>query len=123
MFSEGLWKRRFGGAQNVVGMTLRLDDRVLRIVGVLSHEFGYDRIEGIGKADLWVPRVYRAGEEPKARYLTVIARLGRGITPAAATAELDALVARDAKTGQPRAADVWRCRAVFSRGRYPRREV
>lgn len=39
LISHGLWQRRFGGAADVVGQSLTLDDQPTTIVGVLPPEF------------------------------------------------------------------------------------
>src|SRR5579864_94663 len=39
LISHGLWQRRFGGAQNVIGQSLTLDDKPYTIVGVLPANY------------------------------------------------------------------------------------
>jgi predicted permease len=39
LISHGLWKRRFGGAQNAIGQPLTLDDKPYTIIGVLPADY------------------------------------------------------------------------------------
>lgn len=39
LISNGLWKRRFGGAQNAIGQALTLDDKPYTIIGVLPADY------------------------------------------------------------------------------------
>jgi predicted permease len=39
LISNGLWKRRFGGAQNAIGQPLTLDDKPYTIIGVLPADY------------------------------------------------------------------------------------
>ena len=41
LVSQGFWKRRFGGAPDVAGRTLTLDDRSYAIVGVMPDSFRF----------------------------------------------------------------------------------
>lgn len=41
VISEGMWRQLFGGDSAIVGMTLRVDDRSLVIVGVLPDSFRF----------------------------------------------------------------------------------
>ncbi|MGH7338470.1 MAG: ABC transporter permease, partial [Myxococcota bacterium] len=50
MISHGLWQRRFGGARDVVGKTVRLAGRPREIVGVVPRGLGYPTA-----ADVWCP--------------------------------------------------------------------
>ena len=46
----GLWKRDFGGDQNVVGRTIRMDGSTLTVVGVLPRD-----VPLLSEAQLWLP--------------------------------------------------------------------
>jgi predicted permease len=50
LISNGLWQRKFGGAQDVLGRGLTLDDKSYSIVGVLPASFTLFR-----NADVYVP--------------------------------------------------------------------
>jgi hypothetical protein len=51
MISHGLWQRRYGGDERVVGKTIELDKLQFTIVGVLPPNFKGQQ----GTADAWVP--------------------------------------------------------------------
>jgi predicted permease len=51
LVSSGLWQRRFGGARDILGQTLRLDDEPHTIVGVLPEGFGFPE----RNAEVWRP--------------------------------------------------------------------
>jgi putative ABC transport system permease protein len=50
VISDGFWQRRFGGAPDVIGRTLRITGVPYEIVGVLPPRGGYP-----AHADLWLP--------------------------------------------------------------------
>jgi putative ABC transport system permease protein len=50
VISDGFWQRRFGGARDVIGRTVRMGGAPFEIIGVLPARGGYP-----AQADLWVP--------------------------------------------------------------------
>ena len=50
VLSEGLWRERFGGREDVLGRTLRLNSTERTIVGVMPHMAMFP-----GEMRLWVP--------------------------------------------------------------------
>lgn len=50
ILSHGLWQRRFGGDQNIVGKTIALDKEPVTVVGIAPKDFQFPAI-----AELWVP--------------------------------------------------------------------
>jgi predicted permease len=91
----GFWQRRFAGDRHIVGRKLLLDDGAYEVVGVMPADFKYPPV---GRAyDLWVPFMFdpddRSGRNASP-VQGVVARLKDGVTPAQATARLDALSAR-----------------------------
>lgn len=52
LLSYGTWQKRFAGALDVVGRTIRLDDDVTLIVGVLPKSFHFSPVE---PAEFWIP--------------------------------------------------------------------
>lgn len=81
MVSYGLWQRRFGGARDVAGKALHLDNIVYTVVGVLPPESVYPT-----DADVWVP-LSRAFAE-RGYSMEVIGRLKPGVTVRQAAADL-----------------------------------
>jgi putative ABC transport system permease protein len=110
VIGERLWEERFGRSFDAVGRVLQLDSRVFTIVGVVPASF-------LGRSDqavVWVP--VRAAAPPAvleargSRGFAPIARLGSGVTLAAAQDDLRAVCARLEKeypeTNERRSADV-----------------
>jgi predicted permease len=86
VLSHSLWQRQFGETTATIGKTVRLEERVVTIIGVAppGFRFPYD-------AEAWMPeRVDPAAETS----LAVFARLAPGVTRAQAETELDAVAVR-----------------------------
>ena len=95
--SHGLWQRRFGGDPRAIGRELTLDGVPTLIVGVMPPNFAFP----VAGTELWVPlRLSRAqppnpaiAAEAYRRYniLSVVARLGPGVTLEQARTEIAAV--------------------------------
>jgi predicted permease len=57
VISHGLWQRRFGGASDIVGRTISLNDEPYEVVGVMPRNFYFMPSREI---DLWVPASFPA---------------------------------------------------------------
>ena len=91
VLSDGLWKRRFGTDEEIVGRTVTLNTRVYTVVGVMPPGF-----KGLSdSAELWVPFALYAPPAAMAqrgsRGFAALARLKPGVSVAAAQSELDAV--------------------------------
>ena len=82
ILGERFWKQRFGGDPKVLGRTLRLNDRVYAVVGVLPP--GEPWIDD----PIYRPFGYRADANRSSWEFSVIGRLGRGVSAEAARADL-----------------------------------
>jgi putative ABC transport system permease protein len=74
ILSNSLWKRRFGGAQDIIGQSITLDDKPCAIVGVMPDGF---RLSS-GNVEIWTPAALdaeRGLDGMTGRILQVIARL------------------------------------------------
>lgn len=98
VISDGLWKRAFGADPHILGKTLRLDNDVYHIVGVMPPGF---RDQGQSSeergTELWAAAGFAGDPAPppmrsSRRALATIARLKPGLSMAAAQQHLDALV-------------------------------
>jgi putative ABC transport system permease protein len=99
VISDGLWKRAFDADPHILGRTLRLDNDVYHVVGVMPAGF---RDQGATSeernTELWAaagfagPPAPPPGRDSRLR-LSAIARLKSGPPIAAAQSRLDALVA------------------------------
>ena len=91
VLSERLWRERFGGDPAAVGRTVRLDERVFTIVGVMPAAFHSPPDKP--PAELWASLVQDPvfGDLRQKRgghYLTVVGRLRPDVSIGAAEAEL-----------------------------------
>jgi putative ABC transport system permease protein len=83
VLSYGLWQRRFGGDNSVVGRTMQLDGQTYEVIGVTPAWFYFpDR-----QAQLWTPFIPPPGGEGSILVLSAIARLKPGATVEQAAAE------------------------------------
>jgi predicted permease len=113
--SHGLWQRRFGGEQNVVGQQLLLNGRNFTIIGVAPPEFGGAQL-GVAR-DLYVPMMMQAIVRPPRggysgemdpdllkkrgnRWLYSVGRLKPGVTIGQAQADL-MLIAKQQENAYP----------------------
>lgn len=100
LISEGLWRRRFGGDNSIIGSRLLLNDESFQIVGVMPRDFQFPE-----RVDLWVGPKQKVPEPPvpisgnilelrNVRYLGAIARLKPGVTVEQGQADMSAIAAR-----------------------------
>ena len=97
VISDGLWKRLFGSDPHILGKSMRLDDDVNRIIGVMPagfHDPG--RTLQQRSTELWAAAGFVAAPSSDVRNLrrlrNFVGRLQPGLTIAAAQSQLDALV-------------------------------
>ncbi len=90
VLSHALWVRRFAGAANVLGQTLKINQEIYTVIGVLPQGFAFSDVEILTpltmKEEDWRER---GGHD-----LAGIARLRPGATLESATADLNAIAAR-----------------------------
>ena len=98
VISDGLWKRAFGADPHILGKTLRLDNDVYHVVGVMPAGF---RDQGQSNeernAELWAAAGFAGDPAPPPMRSTrlalgAVARLQPGLSIAGAQGRLDALV-------------------------------
>jgi putative ABC transport system permease protein len=89
VLSGRLWQGRFGADRDIIGKTLRIDDEVCTVIGVMPAEFDFPR--GV---DLWAP-VLTAGPENAGfnaiRIFQGIARLRPDVSIGQSRQAMDAL--------------------------------
>ena len=91
------WQRLFGTNRDILGRSLRLDDQLYTIIGVMPPRFGWWTDDGV-----WVPMGLESRDQ---RGVFPIVRLKDGVSPAAAQQQLHALqleLARLNPAGFPR---------------------
>ena len=98
VLGDGFWRDRYGADPGAVGRTLRLDDDVYTVVGVLSRDF-VPPPEVVEARDLWMPLQLDAEQTAKGTFfLSGVARLRPGATLAELDAHADRVV-EDIYTG------------------------
>jgi predicted permease len=119
VISDGLWKRAFGADPRILGKTVRLDNDVYQVVGVMPPGFrDQGKTSEERNTELWYAGGFAAVPFPPAlrnsRFGTAFARLKPGVSIAAAQAHIDALVASLKKqyTADYPAQEAWIVRLV-----------
>jgi len=96
ILSHGFWQRRFGADPAVVGRALTINDEPRTVVGVLPPTFDFSAVFRPGvRVDFLLPLPILAadGGGYQGNLIVIVGRLRPGATPAAAQAELDAILA------------------------------
>jgi putative ABC transport system permease protein len=90
LISESLWKRRFGGAADIVGRSATLNGTSYTIVGIAPPALAV-----LAAGDVWIPLTIDPSKEIRLSHtLFVAGRLRPGVTMAAGQAEMDGIAAR-----------------------------
>jgi hypothetical protein len=83
ILSYGFWQRRFGGAADVIGKTIDLNEEPWDIVGVMPADFSYP-VASQRPSELFTPVAFTSEERVRAKSRnynwTTIGRLKNGIT-------------------------------------------
>ncbi|MGB9403814.1 MAG: ABC transporter permease [Candidatus Acidiferrales bacterium] len=98
LIGDGLWKRAFAADPGILGKSLRLDNDLYRVIGVMPagyHDPGRSADER--NTEIWAASGFAAAPAPPPQRNTrilqaAIARIKPGLTIAAAQSRLDALV-------------------------------
>ena len=120
LISDGLWTRAFGRDPRILGKSLRLDNDLYRLVGVMPpgfHDPG--KTSGERNTEVWAGTGFAADPAPpplrKTHFLVeAVARIKPGITIEQAQSRIDALVASVQKQfpDDYPAQNAWRVRLV-----------
>ena len=106
MISHALWHERFGGSDDVLGRTVRVNDTPVEIVGVAPPRFS--GADGRGGMTMWVPlaaypvlqrRTTGVFASHDSAFLSAIARLRPGVEPEAASSIVAGIAARAVQAG------------------------
>jgi putative ABC transport system permease protein len=88
----GVWQARYGGRGDIIGQSVRIDELLATVVGVMPPGMQFPP-----NTDVWLPMGQSTivrGQGRQIRSYQVIGRLSKGVTPAQAQGELSAIVAR-----------------------------
>jgi putative ABC transport system permease protein len=95
ILGDGLWRRRFGADEHVIGRSVQINGESRTIVGVMPRGTS---LPGplAGDDDLWMPARLSPADRITEVYHSqkILGRLGGGVTPEQASAELESLAAR-----------------------------
>ncbi len=102
----GYWQRAFGGATDVLGRTVRLNNVVFTIVGVADR--GFTRLTPGKSVDLWMPLqqgtplglVWAGTPDESSWWLTVVGRLQPGVSRAQAQAAMNVWFVNETTRGE-----------------------
>jgi putative ABC transport system permease protein len=98
LISYSLWLSVFAGSESVVGSSVELDGRSVRIVGVLPPVYRPPNNGITAQPDLFVPSSFESQRmERVQRSMVVIGRLRDGVSIAQARAEIAAITAQIAR--------------------------
>jgi putative ABC transport system permease protein len=91
ILSHGLWQRRFAGSREVLGQTMKLNNELYTVIGVMPPDFQFP-----AKAEIWTPLALdlENWQQRGGHYLNGIGRLKAGATLASAQVDLNAIAAR-----------------------------
>jgi ABC-type antimicrobial peptide transport system permease subunit len=90
--SDTLWKRRFASNSEIIGKTLELNGKPVRIVGVMPASFDFSSVFTPGsRVDLFSPFPLTKETNRMGNTIAVVGRLKPGATLASAQAEFDVL--------------------------------
>ena len=94
--SYGFWMSRLAGDPRAVGHPIQLDDRSVRIVGVLPRDFEF---APVSHPEIWVPMHIKDDmlNRRSLRWMRVVGRLAPGVTLEKAQAEMRVITAGLAK--------------------------
>jgi predicted permease len=90
MISHGLWQRRFGGASDIVGRKISVNDEAYEVVGVMPRSFYFMPSRDI---DMWMPASFPPDLRGNFTWhdAQIVARLKPGITLGHARQSMTAL--------------------------------
>ena len=90
---QGLWQERFASDPNIVGRSMRIDDEVYTVIGVMPGRFQFPLM---GIANLWTPLALTEQQraDRNSSWFSAFGRLKPGVSQEKAEAESDAIFAR-----------------------------
>ncbi len=94
ILTHGFWQQRFGSDPSVVGRTVTLNDRATEIAGVLPASFDFASVF-VPARDVDFLTVFEISDMTNnwGNMLHMVGRLRPGVTPEAAQAELESIIA------------------------------
>jgi putative ABC transport system permease protein len=97
LMSYGLWDRRYGRDESVIGRRIRINGELYTVVGIMPRGFEFPN-SGLSGSELWAPLTIQGGdlaETARTRHeLMVFGRLKTGVMLRTARAEMDTIGAQ-----------------------------
>lgn len=88
LISDGLWKRRFGGDQRVVGKNFQLNGEPYTIIGIMPPDFTFPN----SNYDIWTPHALASSKYDRTHgFLQAVARLKPNVTVEQARSDLQSI--------------------------------
>jgi len=108
VLSYSLWQRRFGGDQEIIGKTIKANNKQYTVIGVMPPGFRFPIGWLTNDVEIWAPLVFGAGEKNDRAAITldVVARLKPGVKVEESQADLDVLM-RQLARGYPQTNQGW----------------
>ena len=96
VISDGLWRRGFGSDPRIVGRTLRIDEDLYEVIGVMPETFRHPSVTLETDVEVWAASGWKAAPFPAPGYSvrfmpSAIGRMGPGVTLEVARARVDNL--------------------------------
>jgi putative ABC transport system permease protein len=91
VLSDALWQRRFAGDRSALGQTLKLNEEIYTVIGVMPADFQFP-----ARVEFWTPLAMNVQnwQQRGGHYLAGVARLKGGATAFTAQKDLNAIAAR-----------------------------
>jgi putative ABC transport system permease protein len=91
ILSHGLWQRRFAGSRDVLGQTVKMNDELYTVIGVMPAAFQFP-----GRTEIWTPLAMdlKEWQQRGGHYLNGVGRLKAGVTLASAQTDLNGIAAQ-----------------------------
>jgi predicted permease len=94
VINDTVWRQRFGGAPDILGRTIHLNNVAFTIVGVMPEGFAFP----FDAAEVWLPLRFAPGTFSRTSHnLVAFGRLRPGVSVGQGRVELEAIAARLAK--------------------------
>lgn len=95
ILSDGMWRRRFGSDQNIIGKAVTLNGNPYTVVGVMPPYFRNPRPDPRQPTELWMPvSVDLTKRGRRSDFLSVIARMKPDVSIEQARSEMNTIVGR-----------------------------
>jgi len=93
VISDALWRNHYSASRDVLGKTVRLDEKPFTVIGVMppGFQFPFDGAPLSERADLWIPIAFsqdRFADRVREFGVGFIGRLKPGVTPALAQQDI-----------------------------------